>query len=110
MHKPALAGGGTAPITPRHKMARMRKRCVMVLLLKKQWGVGSDQIGVLIMVVVCMIFILLRCYFDKPMHTRMDTALKIVRAFAEILYVYTVPRMDHRSLGNVLAYVKRGQS
>jgi len=82
----------------------------MVLLLKKQWGVGSDQIGVLIMVVVCMIFILLRCYFDNPMHPRMDTALKIVRSFAEILYVYTVPRMDHRSLGSVLAYVKRGQS
>ena len=58
------------------------------------WG----KIGGLIMVVVSMILILLRGYFDNRMHPRMDTALKIVRSCAEVFYVYTVPRMEHRSL------------
>ena len=30
------------------------------------------------------------------MHPRMNTTLKIVGAFTEVFYVYTVPRMNHR--------------
>ena len=53
------------------------------------------RIHALIVAMVLMVFVL-RFYFDDGMHPGVDTALVIVRAFAEVFYMDTVPRMDNR--------------
>jgi hypothetical protein len=62
--------------------------------------VKSHRLSVLLMVMVLMV-VIPRFYFDDCMHPGMDTTLEVMSPFAEVFDLYTLTRSDKR--GNSLS-------